>query len=91
MQGEGYGGRRKKEEEEAVEEQKGRRRRGEERRKPLRETVRYWAVPLGRKKKREKNTWSPLRSRAISSPAGGFFSQRGEKKSLPAWGEGTTR
>ncbi|RWW09650.1 hypothetical protein GW17_00026847, partial [Ensete ventricosum] len=29
------------------------------------------------------------RLRVISSPAGDFFSPRGEKKRLPAWGEGT--
>ncbi|RRT56629.1 hypothetical protein B296_00047730 [Ensete ventricosum] len=48
----------------------------------------------GRKKKREKNTWGPLRSRdpllAGDFFAGGWFLlPRGEKKSLPAWGEGT--
>ncbi|RWW20203.1 hypothetical protein GW17_00015692 [Ensete ventricosum] len=48
------------------------------------------SIEGGRKKKREKNTWSPLHPRDPSH-AGGFFSPRGEKKSLPAWGEGTRR
>ncbi|RWW35396.1 hypothetical protein BHE74_00059681 [Ensete ventricosum] len=42
------------------------------------------SVEGGRKKKREKkkekNTWSPLRLWAISSPVGGFVSPRGEKE-----------
>ncbi|RRT68313.1 hypothetical protein B296_00033730 [Ensete ventricosum] len=34
--------------------------------------------------------YRPVRA-VISSPAGDFFSLRGEKKRFPAWGEGTTR
>ncbi|RZR86682.1 hypothetical protein BHM03_00013925 [Ensete ventricosum] len=68
------------------------------------QTARYQVVPLIRVKKRERRGKEEgeekpgvvllfpraiHRLRVISSPAGDFFSPRGEKKRLPAWGEGT--